>query len=288
MTRKINYKLVGAITFSVLLVIFTFLDLPVAKAVYNPESLFGRFFEIVGTIPLPFVGVFSCVALIGTAEKRVCISTIISYIVGVMMLLYSAFYGVLCIAHAWEATTIPMAVAIAIWFVISLILTKKIMENGNRATLRKVAIIGVCASFGATIGVSIIKGFVSRPRFYTLTDPDTQFTYWFQIRPSLENAGFPSGHSAQSALTFFTVLIPTFTSVKDNKQFTKSAIILSALFTGCVMFSRMVLGMHYATDVLVGATLPIATMVCVEMIYEKIKNVQLNKVDLEDVIVEEA
>lgn len=287
MTKKLNYKLAGVIVFCVLLAVFTFLDLPVAKAMYHPDSLFGRFFEIVGTIPLPFVGVFSCVALIGTAEKRFCLGTIISYVSGGLMLLYSAFYGVLCIAHAWEATAVPMAVATVVWFVASIIITKKIVKSGNGEALRKAAIIGVCASFVATIGVSVIKGFVSRPRFYALTDPDTQFTYWFQIMPSLENAGFPSGHSAQSALTFFTVFIPTFLNVKNEKQFTKTAMILSAVFTGCVMFSRMVLGMHYATDVLVGATLSIATMVGVDVVYEKIKSVQLKKVHVNNAVMRE-
>ena len=63
--------------------------------------------------------------------------------------------------------------------------------------------------------------------------------------------------------------------------------VLLAVFTGCVMFSRMVFGMHYATDVLVGATLSIATMVGVDVVYEKIKRVQLKKVHVNNAVMRE-
>ena len=72
--------------------IFTFTDLPIAKMVYRPNSFFGRFFEIIGTL-----------------------------------------------VHALSITLIPMIIATVIWIVLSILFTKKIVDNGNRDNLRKAA-----------------------------------------------------------------------------------------------------------------------------------------------------
>lgn len=270
--KKVNYKLILGICFIGLLLLFTFTDLPIAKMVYNPNSLFGRFFEIIGTLPMPVVGIFSCVALIGTAKRKLCIQTILSYLLGVLLLLYFAFYGVVCIVHALPITLIPMLIANIIWLILSIFFTKKIIDNGKKDDLRRAAIIGVCVCTVAVIGVSIIKHIMGRPRFYTLSDPDTQFTYWFLRQPALVNSSFPSGHAAESALTFCSLLVPAFINIKNVQLYKKIAFYSSTAFTLCVMLSRMVLGMHYATDVLVGATLTIATLLILEFVLKTPKS----------------
>lgn len=260
MKKQINMKVISIIAVCVLFFVFTFADLSIAKLVYNPDSFFGRFFEIVGTLPMPIVGVFSCIALIGTTEWKLHVKNILSYLIGGLLLLYFSFYGVLCIQHALPVTLIPMILVTIVWIACSIWLTWKIIHNGKRDSLRKAAIVGVGCCFVAVIGVSIIKNIMSRPRFYTLTDADAQFTYWFEKQAYTANSGFPSGHSAQSALTFCSLLVPTFCEMKNEKLYKKIALICSSVFTICVMFSRMVLGMHYATDVMVGAGLTVITL----------------------------
>lgn len=261
---KVNFKIILGICFIGLLLLFTFTDLPIAKMVYHPNSLFGWFFEIIGTLPMPVVGIFSCIALIGTAKRKLCIQTVLSYLLGISLLLYFAFYCVLCIVYALSITLIPMIIAIVIWIVLSIFFTKKIIDNGNRENLRKAAIIGVSCCSVAVIGVSILKNIMGRPRFYTLSNADTQFTYWFLRQPPLRNSSFPSGHAAQSAVTFCSLLIPALINIKNIPLHKRIALLSSTAFTLCVMFSRMVLGMHYATDVLVGAALTIATLLILE------------------------
>lgn len=78
--KKKNLMVLGYI-FLLLMIVFTFTDLQVALRIYNPRSMFGRFFQIVGTLPLNIIGVFGCVSLIMTADQKFNISTILSYYV---------------------------------------------------------------------------------------------------------------------------------------------------------------------------------------------------------------
>lgn len=262
--NKVDFRVMLVICFIGLLLICTVYDLPIAKAVYNPDSFFGKFFEVIGTLPMPVVGIFSCIALMGTAEKKLCVETVLSYVFGVVLMVYFAVYSVICIVYALKLTLIPMLIGIFIWTVLSVIFTKKIIDSGNRKSLRTAAIIGVVTCTVAVIGVSIIKSIMGRARFNTLSDPDTQFTYWFLKQPFIMNASFPSGHAAESALTFCSLLVPAFVKIKDKESYKNKAFIASAVFTICVMFSRMVLGMHYATDVLAGAILTVGTLLILE------------------------
>ena len=271
--KKKNLMVLGYI-FLLLMIVFTFTDLQVALRIYNPRSMFGRFFQIVGTLPLNIIGVFGCVSLIMTADQKFNISTILSYIVGFSLLIFFGFYGCRSFVNALpEAETVIMVATVG-WAFLSIVFVGSILKAGNKEGLRKASIIMVVAAAVAVFGPMLIKSFMSRPRFHTLENPVEQFTYWFQRMPHTElssNSSFPSGHSSQSALSLCVLLIPMFIKRLDNQKYYKVAVAFAGAFTICVMASRMVLGAHYGTDVLFGAALTTATILALDYFISKKK-----------------
>ena len=255
-----KFFLIGICIFIILMGIFTFTDLKIAMWIYNPNSIFGRVFEIIGTLPLPSVGVFAFFSHIFSSECKFCLKTIISWIFGVILLGYNLLVGTICIVYQVKESLIPMVLFMLIWLIVSILLCLRIVRNGKREELNRAAIVGVVGCAVAVFGVSYIKSFVSRERFYRLADPLKDFTYWFEIQSvKIQDASFPSGHSAQAAVSFFLMFVPTFAKKFDTLIYKRIAIVFASVFTLCVMISRMVLGMHFATDVLFGATMTIIT-----------------------------
>jgi membrane-associated phospholipid phosphatase len=120
----------------------------------------------------------------------------------------------------------------------------------------------IAVSFSSMTINGFLKGMVARPRPYaagvvTRVDIDTPLISTTSLSA---NSSFPSGHSQMSAGLFFT-------SAFHFKQ-TWSWIVFPLATLG-VMLSRLYFGVHYPTDVLVGATLGALFAIFWEFIYQK-------------------
>ena len=158
------------------------------------------------------------------------------------------FLTVVFSAFSLLGETVPLIVVICLLY---WILDKKLAERL------------MLTSFTSLTLNSYLKGLVSRPRPYTVeggvsrVELDSPLISTMELNPT---ESFPSGHSQLSAGLFFTG------AFHFNKKW---AWILFPLLTVGVMCSRMYLGVHYPTDVLVGATLGIAFAWIWEIIYKK-------------------
>lgn len=83
---------------------------------------------------------------------------------------------------------------------------------------------------------------------------------------SVQSFSFPSGHSANSAITFGGLAIYT-----RRRRFLVAALILPLL----VALSRVILGVHYPTDVLTGLVLGVAIAYLSLLLFRKIKRTWL-------------
>ncbi|MCD7982451.1 MAG: phosphatase PAP2 family protein [Clostridiales bacterium] len=260
------------IVYCILMFVFTFGDLGAAIRVYNADSFFARCFEIVGTLPMPAAAVFFCVALIvGSDGQKDTDSQIPNIIIGILMAFF-IFYGCLSFGHAVTGGWIPLLAILLVWIPVSRILVFKIMEKGNGDGLRRAAFIGVCGCAAAVFGPMIIKGIMSRPRFYTLEDPAAEFTYWFvrhPHNPRSADSSFPSGHTAQAATILTLLLVPMFADKCRTKRYRWSVLAASGVFIFCVMIARMIVGMHYATDVITGVMITVFFMEAAELVLSK-------------------
>ena len=86
---------------------------------------------------------------------------------------------------------------------------------------------------------------------------------FMRSRPSIvphlaevSSASFPSGHSMMSAVVYMTLAVVAASTLEGRRE--RLYVVLVGLFiSGTVGFTRMLLGVHYPTDVLAGWTLGI-------------------------------
>ncbi len=121
-------------------------------------------------------------------------------------------------------------------------------------------LVALIAVLAAVMGQTIVKFAFNRPRFRALTDPDRQFTYWFIHHPFALDSSFPSGHAAQSALSFLLLYLKRFIPKLRTRKWDLALGCTAAFITVSTMLSRMFLGAHYATDVWAGCFLTLGTI----------------------------
>ena len=246
------------VVFIVGMVIFTFYDLPIAKKVYLLNESYGRFFEIIGLITTPMAGIFFAISnflTLRVARKRI-LSIILSWLALIVFVGFNLLSVAMLNIH-WLGEVFLFDL---LFIRFSMWANRQICSSARVVELRKVMLVGLIACLAAVLGQTLIKYFFNRPRFITLTDPDTQFTYWFVRHPIAHDSSFPSGHAAQAALSFILVLIKRFIPYLRTRKWDIVMWSTAIFITLSTMISRMFLGVHYATDVWAGCFLTLFTI----------------------------
>lgn len=240
------------------MVIFTFYDLPIAKAVCRLNSTYARVFEILGLITTPMAGIFFAISnflTIRFAKMRV-LSIFLSWLA---LITFTGFniISVYMLNRYWVGS---MVLFDMIFIAFSMWANRYVCSYARVVELRKVMMIGLSATLVAVLGQTLIKYGFNRPRFITLTEPDVQFTYWFVHHPIAHDSSFPSGHAAQSALSFILVYLKRFIPRLRTKKWEFITWGTAIFITVSTMISRMLMGVHYATDVWAGCFLTLFTL----------------------------
>ena len=120
---------------------------------------------------------------------------------------------------------------------------------------------------GGIIVTQILKALIGRYRPFDQSSPiKDQINLFGDVQEGRDAGSMPSGHVS----TVGAVMLPHAIHLKNIV----SAIIIS-LFSAGMMYARMFLGMHYATDVLVGSIIyvmiSILTFFLFELLYNKIE-----------------
>ena len=256
--KKIYSSVLWILVFIIGMVIFTFYDLPIAKSVYLFNETYGKIFEILGLITTPMAGIFFAISNILTL--RVAKNRILSIILSWLALIVFVGFNLLSVAMLNIHWLGEIFLFDLLFIRFSMWANRQICSRARVVELRKVMLVGLFATLVAVLGQTLIKYFFNRPRFITLTDPDTQFTYWFVRHPITHDSSFPSGHAAQAALAFMLVLLKRFIPGLRTKKWDVVMWLLAIFITLSTMISRMFLGMHYATDVWAGCFLTLFTI----------------------------
>lgn len=271
----------------VLLIIGTFLDLQISKAIaalnpgeYYSTNAFAVFFECFGEMPVYFLpslgfgiifyylykhiglkkwfkvfGLTMCVlgmlALNFYASHKLFkyyqIHVAIINIDKIIRLLYEGIFGL---------------ILALISFIIALLIAK----NVGPKTLKSLAICSLIVVFTALLSqviVQAIKPIFGRARYRLMntTGDFSEYTYWFnisigkevsleQLAMGVEEDGyksFPSGHTTAAAVMLALMSIPKL--FKTDKLRTNLVTALAFLFVFMVGYSRMLMGAHFLTDV---------------------------------------
>lgn len=241
----------------VLLLAATFGDLALSQAVYNQQNLYGLFFEAFGELPGVLVAVFSSAALMVTMPKPLNFKRWLGLIgLGLLMVSYGLMGGSMPVSYLGGPTAVSILLGVV--FVAGSLWLASRVDQQHHAALRRAAVIGLLAFVGAVFFITLIKMGWGRPRFRSMIDPITQFTPWFLpqgLAAGNEFMSFPSGHTANSAVILWIALIPSFVPALAGKE--QPLKIAAFLWIGMVMFSRIIMGAHFLSDVTMGAIISI-------------------------------
>lgn len=273
---KKEYK-IGLSIVGILLVVFSFTDMNISNAIYNPESKFGLMFEAIGEFPAAVIATFCTVSLMLTRDKYESIKYnlgTVGYIV--LLIFFSLMAAMLPVKYLHGPKTL-IPVLMAIYIVASYIIAKKCAAT-HKEELRRAAIVGVLTFVFVIITFNSIKLLWGRERYRHMIEIGSFAGYsrWFipqGIASGNEFMSFPSGHSANAAIMIWITLIPTFvTSLKDKKNWFIGFAVLWILL---VPVSRIIVGAHFASDVTMGVTIAL-------VIFTLLKNKYINNLEDKD------
>ncbi|GMO43266.1 MAG: hypothetical protein Ta2B_23780 [Termitinemataceae bacterium] len=276
-TKMKKIIIIGFISVAVLLSCATFFDLQIDKVLYNPQSSFGKLFALLGVLPqcvLSFLAPSMVMAVL--IAKRNKINTI-----GIIILILFSFictypnlkylnYGISSRIHLSTTLTLCLLVLILCALVfIALPFAKK-----NSDDVLKTALIGLLIILVGEFILNTLKIHWGRQRFFTMSDPDAQFTKWFlpQSKAVSDNfKSFPSGHSFSAMLALWFSLFPSFifTGREKINLWSKIIFTLGIIFGLATMFSRLVLGKHFLSDVTMGALISLLCFLVFKYIADK-------------------
>lgn len=283
-----------AVAFIALLSVATVFDLEISKKIadlkpgqYQSMNLFGRIFETVGELPVYFITIFASSIVFsyclrkGKRTKFIIIAIffeIISFFMGYFVFLrvfkylnnhydFAAFLD--------DSTKIAYAVLSGIMLYFVNMISKKYNDEFVVSLLPWAALTFAVVALSQFLTQICIKIPASRYRFCTMNALGDfgYYTKWFDFNgkmsatPEMVIAGiaddglrsFPSGHTCAAATLITLTALPLFYEKSNNIKYKliSSFIIFAYLLT--VMFTRILMGKHFLSDVLIGA---LVTVVC--------------------------
>jgi membrane-associated phospholipid phosphatase len=255
-----------------LLVAGTFFDLPLDGKLYDPDSSFAKIFAIIGMFPELIVIILSPAMILSVLYvKRKNISTVFFIVILAVLVCIEVLYTNDIMSYLSELPVgTPVAVAMLICVIVAGSFLLLPLAKKNPKEMFFVGLIGIVTIFIGKAILSTLKTYWGRQRFYTMDDPALQFTPWYlpQGKGKGDNfMSFPSGHSFASMLSVWLSLWTRF--IESIKKYTRLIFAIAILFALATMFSRIVYGRHFLSDVSTGAFLSLASMALAVFLFDK-------------------
>ncbi|MBQ7374162.1 MAG: phosphatase PAP2 family protein [Clostridia bacterium] len=257
---------------------------------YISNSLFGKIFEVIGESPMYLAGAFASAILLRRSfkiQENVVKSILMTLcaVVGIVILTVMITRAVEYVFeqnHKLDAfeeykslITLIVAVVSAGCFALITLGTFKIPEK-HIAGLTVFAVAVFMAAVMAQVPVQGVKVLVGRQRYrainvleYNGLNEFVKYTEWFVINgkqtPSEEMLAlgiatdayksFPSGHTCAWAVIYCFALVPDFLEIDEKTRIkAKTWLLVGATLSTLVLgYTRILVGAHFATDVLLSA-----------------------------------
>ncbi|MDH3267935.1 MAG: phosphatase PAP2 family protein [Ignavibacteria bacterium] len=240
----------------ILAIIFGIYDLEISKSIVNQNSGWSKFLENYGMIPGLLVilsGVYIYYSYIkAESDLWSYIQKVVFFLVssGLIFYLFDIF---LDIAESKNFITfLIISFSISIIIFISLHLIKQVQ---SAIAIRYAKVVVGMALFGYVILIQGSKYFWGRVRFRELDAAFSQFTPWYSPQGITGFDSFPSGHAAMGWILLALLILAT-----NKKKWMKySLFTLIFIWSITLALSRVVIGAHYASDVLFGSFFIITT-----------------------------
>jgi len=252
---KINIILL-LLVWIILAVIFGGNDLEISKYIVNQNSGWAKFLENYGMIPGLLVilsGIYIYYSFIKTkSDVWSYTQKVVFFLVssGLIFHLFDQLLGSIVTNHLIIFSIISFSISIIIFIVLHL---KNQVQSAIAIRYAKVVV--AVAFWGYVICIQGVKYFWGRVRFRELDAAFSQFTPWYLLQGITGSDSFPSGHAAMGWMLLALLIL-----LAIKKQWVKySAFIIIFLWGVVLAMSRVVIGAHYASDVLFGSFFIIIT-----------------------------
>lgn len=259
-TKKYVAILLSGFVVFELSLLFAITDYDIFLRFSNQQSVFGNIMEILGELVAPYLFALSGIVLtlyynsqpleynkktLKTVLSILCMVAGIGYSIIVFSRLNNLWYSLIGI------------VITGILFTITIYQLKKISPQ-RLFQLYCVALTAIVYMIAVLIIINIFKISWGRVRPRQL-ESVADFTPWykpqgFTKRPLFKYRSFPSGHTANASILY---LITMFAPLTKKKYAKFSLYAVSILWIIVMATSRVLVGAHFASDVLFGATISI-------------------------------
>ena len=251
--QKMIYLL--SIVWSVLAGYFAFSDLQISNSIFNPNAEWAVFLEWYGELPGAIVVLSGLIIYIvhysNSLVKRISVIALLQ-IAATAVLIYIIFiilWGLTGRQNFFYDNLFSLAAASLFFTLIIVITLNKIALNFSPAVLLTSKVITAMSLIGYLIFIQMIKIFWGRLRFRELNSFQSDFTEWYLPQGITGSESLPSGHAAMAWMLLpLIILLPK--KNKIAKMFTAGLIVAWGI---AVPLSRVVIGAHYASDVLFGS-----------------------------------
>lgn len=245
----------GLVVFLVLVwiifaVIFGIYDLDISKQIINQDSGWAKFLENYGMIPGLFVilsGIYIYYSFIkNKSDVWSYIQKVVFFLVssGLIFYLFDILLGNIASDHFILFLIISFSISI-----VTFILLHKANQVQSAIAIRYAKVVMGMALFGYVIFIQGVKYFWGRVRFRDLDAAFSQFTQWYLPQGITGFDSFPSGHAAIGWM-----LLPLLIFLLNKKLWQKFLLMLLIIVWGFTLgLSRVIIGAHYASDVLFGS-----------------------------------
>jgi len=247
---------------------FAFTDLQISISVVNAESGWANFLKDFGEIPGLLV--LFCSAHIFLASyspetrfRKITLSIILflgaSFLSGYLMIvIYNGLSGSNSIFQEYKIAII--FILLVLNFLLNIQIRKLKIPNSLVQFSKTSVLLGM---YGYLCLIQPIKHFWGRARFKDLDVFHSNFTEWFIPNGINGNQSFPSGHAAMGWM-ILPLLLLVFNRSKNVKV---SLLILIISWGLAVSLSRVIIGAHYASDVLFGSSIIIVVFLALTKSY---------------------
>jgi membrane-associated phospholipid phosphatase len=234
----------------ILAVVFGFFDLNISKQVVNQNFVWAIFLENYGMIPGMFVilsGIYIYCSFIKLkSDAWSYIQRVVLFLVSSGLIIY--LLEILLDRLVSENFITSLIIAFAVNLIIFIVLQiRKQVESISAIQYAKI-VIGI-SFFGYVICVQAIKYVWGRVRFRELDAAFSQFTPWYMPQGITGFDSFPSGHAAMGFMLLSILIL-----LVNAKRWLKNSVVAIIFLYGMVLaMSRVVIGAHYASDVMFGS-----------------------------------
>ena len=275
--RLIIFNVSVLIFFGILLLIGTFFDETISRGIYSPDNLIARMITTLGTVPFFFMAVF----FIGCLLERIFhsgLGKVVRYALFALCSLLGlvvGFFGVGafldrdCLGSFFPVLdrNTPVIAVLAIVATPILLRLGYLMAGTTDDKMLVRRIIALLILLGLSyLALYEFKNVFHRPRFRLVVSgiDGIGYTPWYTPFPAFQSfidslginatefRSFPSGHSILSTSCVFTFQsLSWFPKFKGKDKLALGA--AGLIFAIVIMFTRVILGAHYLSDVSAGA-----------------------------------